>query len=251
MTLRTTSLAALTALALIGVSAPVLAEQISFTANLVGTEELPPSDSPASGMLDATYDTDSNVLTFNVSYSGLTGDATAAHFHGPAAVGEKAPPVVPIDGSLASPIAGSATLTDAQEADLEAGKWYFNVHTAQYPDGEIRGQVMQSGMSGESSMMSDMSSSEMSSMPSSEMSSEASSAEADSSSGVSSMESSAMSDVSSIESSALSDSSSIDASTSVDVSASADVSVSADTSSVDVSASTDISASGLVSVQTP
>ena len=55
-------------------------------------------------------------------------------------MGAKAPPVVPITGKLASPIKGSATLTDAQAADLEAGMWYFNVHTAKYPDGEIRGK---------------------------------------------------------------------------------------------------------------
>ncbi|MGN6102228.1 MAG: CHRD domain-containing protein [Devosia sp.] len=38
---------------------------------------------------------------------------------------------------------GHATLTAAQVADLEAGKWYFNVHTAKNPNGEIRGQVEQ------------------------------------------------------------------------------------------------------------
>ncbi len=76
------------------------------------------------------------------AYSGLTDNTTAAHFHGPAAEGEKAPPVVPINGPLASPISGSTTLADAQAADLQAGKWYFNVHTAKYPDGEVRGQLV-------------------------------------------------------------------------------------------------------------
>ena len=44
--------------------------------------------------------------------------------------------------SPTSPIAGTATLSDGQIADLEAGKWYFNVHTMAHPGGEIRGQVM-------------------------------------------------------------------------------------------------------------
>jgi len=48
---------------------------------------------------------------------------------------------VPPD-KLASPIKGDATLTDAQAADLAAGKWYFNVHTAAHGGGEIRGQLM-------------------------------------------------------------------------------------------------------------
>ena len=50
--------------------------------------------------------------------------------------------IVPIEGDLASPIQGEATLDDAQAADLQAGKWCFNIHTAQYPDGELRGQVV-------------------------------------------------------------------------------------------------------------
>jgi hypothetical protein len=64
-----------------------------------------------------------------------------AHFHGPAPVGVNAGVIVPVKGSVASPIRGEATLTPEQSADLLAGKWYFNVHTAANPGGEIRGQV--------------------------------------------------------------------------------------------------------------
>ena len=71
----------------------------------------------------------------------MTGPVTAGHFHGPAAAGANAGVVVPFAGSLASPITGSATLTDPQIADLKAGKWYVNLHTAANPGGEIRGQV--------------------------------------------------------------------------------------------------------------
>jgi hypothetical protein len=89
------------------------------------------------------YDIATKKFTYTVTYSGLTGPATAAHFHGPAAEGANAPPVVPVPATmLASPIKGDATLTDAQAADLAAGKWYFNVHTAAHGPGEIRGQVM-------------------------------------------------------------------------------------------------------------
>jgi hypothetical protein len=121
---------------------PVLAETMNFSAQLAGSTEVPPNEEAGTGTVTATYDTDSKEFAWTIDYSGLTGDATAAHFHGPAAEGENAPPVVPIDGDLASPIEGSATLTDEQAADLTAGKWYFNIHTEKYPDGEIRGQVM-------------------------------------------------------------------------------------------------------------
>jgi hypothetical protein len=137
--IRSTVLAATLGLAL--VSAPAYAATEKFAATLTAAAETPPTTSKGSGVLAATLDTKTLKFSWTVTYKGLTGKATAAHFHGPAAVGAKAAPVVPIVGSLASPIKGSATLTKAQAADLEAGKWYFNVHTAKYPDGELRGQV--------------------------------------------------------------------------------------------------------------
>ena len=143
----TRTLAILTAAALLAVSTPVLAEQKMFSATLSAGEEVPPNDSTGTGTVEATFDTETKAFTWTIEYSGLTGDATAAHFHGPAAPGENAGPVVPIPDPLASPISGTATLDATQEADLLAGKWYFNVHTAQYPDGEIRGQVLEGGMS--------------------------------------------------------------------------------------------------------
>ena len=66
-----------------------------------------------------------------------------AHFHGPAPVGKNADVQVGIPkDKRPSPIEGEKTLTDAQASDLMNGKWYFNVHTAANPSGEIRGQVL-------------------------------------------------------------------------------------------------------------
>jgi hypothetical protein len=75
-----------------------------------------------------------------VTYSGLTGAAVAAHFHGPAGPGKDAPVEVPVTVGP-SPLQGSATLTPAQEKDLLDGNVYFNIHTQANPKGEIRGQV--------------------------------------------------------------------------------------------------------------
>ena len=69
--------------------------------------------------------------------------AIAAHFHGPAAAGKNAGIALGLpNGNLPAAFEGSATLSDVQAADLLAGRWYFNLHTAAYPAGEIRGQVV-------------------------------------------------------------------------------------------------------------
>ncbi|MCW3481930.1 CHRD domain-containing protein [Neisseriaceae bacterium JH1-16] len=120
----------------------VLAETVMFRASLNVASEVPPKTGNGTGYLEANYNTDSKVLKYQINYGGLSGPATAAHFHGPAPVGSNAGVQVPIpaDG-LASPIKGQAVLTDDQARDLMAGNWYFNVHTAQNPGGEIRGQL--------------------------------------------------------------------------------------------------------------
>ena len=110
-----------------------------MSATLNAASEVPPKASSGTG--EAKINLSGNTLTWTVTYSGMTGPVTAGHFHGPAPVGSNAGVVVPFAGSLASPITGSATLTDAQIADLKAGKWYVNLHTAANPGGEIRGQV--------------------------------------------------------------------------------------------------------------
>jgi hypothetical protein len=106
-----------------------LNKAIRFKADLTASHEVPPTTSVGSGTLEAVYDTAKKQLTYTVTYSGLTGPATAAHFHAPAASDANAGVVVPVLGGLASPIKGTATLSNAQASDLLAGRWYFNIHT--------------------------------------------------------------------------------------------------------------------------
>lgn len=87
-----------------------------------------------------TFDPATKALNYTIQYSGLSGAAMAAHIHGPADPGANAGVVVPF-ASAASPITGTATLTDAQVAELVAGKYYVNIHTAANKGGEIRGQI--------------------------------------------------------------------------------------------------------------
>ena len=140
-TILHTSIAVLALAAGLAAVSPVLAETVTMKANLASATEVPPNDSAATGAVTLTYDTASKKLTWQGTYSGLSGAATAGHFHGPADPGKNAGVAVPITAS-SSPFQGSADLTDAQAADLMGGKWYVNIHTEAHKGGEIRGQVM-------------------------------------------------------------------------------------------------------------
>jgi hypothetical protein len=124
---------------------PSQALPVKFKADMNAASEVPPTTSSGKGTVTATYDPATKVLTWEGSFSGLSGPATAAHFHGPAEVGKNAAPAVWISEkgqNLSSPFKGTATLTDAQAADLEKGLWYANVHTEANKGGEIRGQMV-------------------------------------------------------------------------------------------------------------
>jgi len=123
----------------------VLADPTSFKVPLTGAQGVPPVDTTGSGTAELTYDPATRVVTWNISYSGLSSAATMAHFHGPAPKGKNAPPVIWLStqGSPpTNPIKGSATLTPDQAKQFLAGEWYVNVHTQSHPAGEIRGQVI-------------------------------------------------------------------------------------------------------------
>ena len=121
------------------------AATINLFASIDGSQEVPPNGSPGTGTAVMTFDDITNLLSWNITYSGLDGTPTLSHFHGPAPVGVNAGVQVNIvansGGSIASPMIGSATITNDQEADLLSGLWYINIHSILYPGGEIRGQV--------------------------------------------------------------------------------------------------------------
>ncbi len=134
------ALALALAVSVVGGVSAARAEMVRMTANMNGASEVPPNDSKGSGRATIDFDTVTKKLTYTVTYNGLTGPATMGHIHGPAAPGANAGVVVPFK-SAENPISGSATLTDAQAADLMAGHYYVNVHTAAHPGGEVRGQL--------------------------------------------------------------------------------------------------------------
>ena len=107
-------------------------------------ENNPANTSPGTGTLTGTYNKSTNKLVFNINWTGLTGTAASLHFHGPALAGVNAGIAVPLtitNSAATGGASGEVTITEPQEADLLAGKWYWNVHTAAFPGGEVRGQV--------------------------------------------------------------------------------------------------------------
>lgn len=94
------------------------AEPMKVMAALKGSSETPPNKAPSTGMLAGTYDPATKKLTWEVTYSGLTGPATMAHFHAPAPVGKPAGVEIPIKGTISSPIKGEMTLTEVEAKNL-------------------------------------------------------------------------------------------------------------------------------------
>ena len=115
---------------------------ISGDAN--GSQEVPAVSTGAIGTLTGNYDVSTNVLNYNITWSGLSGNVNAAHIHGPAMMGENAGVIHPLNvttNGLSGVISGAVTLSDSTETQLLAGNLYYNLHTAMHPNGEIRGQI--------------------------------------------------------------------------------------------------------------
>jgi hypothetical protein len=96
--------------------------------------------SPGTGLMTGTFDDQTNLFSWNVTWGGLLGSPTVQHFHGPALANQNAGVQIGI-GISGPPTAGSATITAPQAADLLGGLWYINLHSTSSPGGEIRGNV--------------------------------------------------------------------------------------------------------------
>ncbi len=128
---------------------------LGLSATLSGDQEVPPQATPASGQASLQYDTDTRLLNWQISYQDLLGGLTNAHFHGPALPGVNAGVVIPIDftgfgGTTSGTLIGSADLDDLSptfdpptvEDWFLTNRMYINLHTTQFPGGELRGQVV-------------------------------------------------------------------------------------------------------------
>jgi len=115
-----------------------------FSFSLSSMQSLPApdlGDAQPSGHMLAVFNRRSLELDWWLTYDGLTGSASAAHFHGPAPIGKTAGVQIGLD-EIESGSTGSAVLTPEQAGQLMSGLWYLNVHTEANGLGEIRGQVV-------------------------------------------------------------------------------------------------------------
>ena len=113
---------------------------VVFKATMIGASEVPPNQSTATGSATLTFNNSTKIFTIIVTYTGLT--ASAGHIH-KEAVGVAGGVVFPFTNPVSSPINyTSVALTAAQEADLNAGLYYANLHSTTFPGGEIRGQLL-------------------------------------------------------------------------------------------------------------
>lgn len=115
-----------------------------FDSSIDGLQEVPPNNNTtATGNGTFTYDQNTSLLSFDIEYSGLSSNETGAHIHNGTA--GAAGPVVFTLPSGTEKTGSVGPLTAEQEKDLFAGNWYVNIHSANFTDGEIRGQILPTG----------------------------------------------------------------------------------------------------------
>jgi len=148
MKIRVYGLILITMLCFVGNSQAAHLIDLNFSLSPDQTD--PPATFPngttlPSGFAMVQVNTTDNTISWEIDYQDLTGQLTAAHFHGPAALGSNASPQISITSgaqSATGTLSGSASITDTQKTDVLSGLWYLNFHAAANPAGELRGQVV-------------------------------------------------------------------------------------------------------------
>jgi hypothetical protein len=121
-----------------------VSNKYTVTGNASGAQEVPKVTTAGTGTITAVYDADINKLDYTITWTGLSGTLTNMHFHGPADATISAGVQIGITGwptTVSGSVTSFAMLDDTQEADLLAGKWYYNIHTTFKGAGEIRGNM--------------------------------------------------------------------------------------------------------------
>jgi len=115
----------------------------SFTVYLSSAQEVPTNASTATGRGRIVLDTTTNMISYTITFTGLSGAQSAAHIHSPAPIGTNTGVQVTftVAGGTSGTISGTAAVTATIIGHMRSGQAYVNVHSAAFPGGEIRGQI--------------------------------------------------------------------------------------------------------------
>jgi hypothetical protein len=119
----------------------------TYSANLFGASEVPPTLATGSGavtleLANAPLSAGPSVyqvIRYTVVFSGLSGEVTAGGINCPAAPGSNAPRSANFDGKITSPYSAVESINPTLAGFIASGQCYVNLHTLQYPTGEVRG----------------------------------------------------------------------------------------------------------------
>lgn len=116
----------------------------TYSMQLTGAQEVPMNASAGTANVTVILNRNNGAVTVTGSFSSLSSNATAAHIHGPAAVGANGPILVPltVPSTTAGSVVGTATMSTVQMNDMLGGQTYVNIHSVDFPDGEIRAQIV-------------------------------------------------------------------------------------------------------------
>ncbi|MVN74844.1 CHRD domain-containing protein [Hymenobacter sp. HMF4947] len=123
---------------------PAVSTTMQVSSSLTGAQEIPAVTTSATGAMTGTYDTSTRVLTYAVTYAGLSSAPTGGHLHLGGPTVASGPVSIAFTNVATSPITGTVTLSTTQADALLAsgGGMYVNLHTTANGNGEIRGNVV-------------------------------------------------------------------------------------------------------------
>jgi hypothetical protein len=116
----------------------------TYSMTMTGAQEVPPNSSAGTANVTVILNRNNGAVTVTGTFSGLTSNATVAHIHGPAAVGVAGPILVPLNvpSATSGSVSGTGTMSTVQMNDMVGGQTYVNIHSVNYPQGELRAQIV-------------------------------------------------------------------------------------------------------------
>lgn len=115
----------------------------TFYAYLSSAQEVPTNASTATGYARIVINESALTVSWTVVFNNLSSNQTGSHIHAPAAIGVNSAVAInfPAIGGTSGTITGSGAITATQIAQIRAHQGYVNIHSTNFPGGEIRGQL--------------------------------------------------------------------------------------------------------------